>query len=202
MAVNVQAYGFVSPRKEKRELLDLIISWGVITLAFSWRDLVFGNVGSLPAYALAVFLGFLLHEIAHRNVARRLGIYAYYQAWYPGLIMALLVSALTGGRFVIAAPGAVMIEWADPYLASIVAIWGPITNALIALVVYPLMYLGGAVASYATVIGSVNALLAFFNALPVPPLDGYRVFTYSTKRWTLLFLASILVLVLYVPMLF
>ncbi len=200
--MNVQAYGFALTRRERKEILDLVVSWGVITLAFSWRDLVYGDLSSLPAYALAVFLGFLLHEIAHRNVARRLGIHAYYQAWYLGLVMALLVSALTGGRFVIAAPGAVVIEWADLYLASIVAIWGPITNALIALTVYPLMYLGGVVTRYAAVIGSVNALLAFFNALPIPPLDGYKVFTYSMKRWAALFLASILVLALYVYTLF
>ena len=166
-------------------------------MAFSWRNLVHGDAIGFCVYAIAVFLGFLLHELAHRSVARRLGFFAYYRAWYPGLAMAIVISVATGGRLIVAAPGAVVVEWADPYSMSVIAMWGPLTNALIAMLTYPLTLLGGVVTGYAWIVGNVNAMLALFNALPIPPLDGHKVLSYSVKRWVALFATTIIPFILY-----
>jgi len=199
MNVNVYRY-YVEWRNHyrHREIVDLLISWGVLTVVFSWRDIVSGVIASLPIYGLAVLLSFVIHELAHRNVARKLGAYSYYQAWYSGLLMALLICAISGGRFTIAAPGAVVVESTNTRISGIIALWGPLANAIMALCMYPLYRLCYSITIYALIIGNVNALLALFNALPIPPLDGYKVLRYSPKQWLCLFTTSVLVYLLYV----
>jgi len=181
-----------------REVVDLIISWGILTVVFSWSNVVRGDIAALPIYGLAVLLSFVIHELAHRNVARKLGAHSYYQAWYPGLLMALLICAISSGRFVIAAPGAVVVESPSMRIAGIVALWGPLANAIMALCMYPLSRLCHPIAIYTLIIGNVNSLLALFNALPIPPLDGYKVLRYSPKQWLCLFIASALIYLAYV----
>jgi len=200
----VYPYGLSIRYSKHRELLDLVASWAILTIAFSMRAIVRGEYILVPAYALAVLLGFLFHEIAHRNAARKLGVYATYRAWYLGLLFALLLGIATQGRFLIAAPGAVEIymPWYDPVIAGVIAMWGPLTNIVIAIIAIPLTYLGGIAKYYAIVIGYVNAFLAFFNLLPIPPLDGYKVFRYSITRWIILFLAAMTLVVMYITEIF
>lgn len=92
------------------ELIDLLLSFVVLTVAFA---MVGGGLGSLSAeriaiVAVAVGTGFLLHELAHKFVAQRYGYWAEYKASMFGLILTF-VMALTIG-IVFAAPGAVMIR--------------------------------------------------------------------------------------------
>ena len=91
------------------EIRDLIISWAVLTLAFAADDVLRGEVTGLIASALAVATAFILHELAHRQIARKYGLIARYKAWYLGLVLALVISLLTakatGTTFVVAAPG-------------------------------------------------------------------------------------------------
>jgi Zn-dependent protease len=93
------------------ELIDLLLSFGVLTIAFS---VVIGVRGALSAeslviVAIAVGTGFLLHELAHKFVAQRYGYRAEYKASIAGLILTVLV-ALSPLHIVFAAPGAVVIR--------------------------------------------------------------------------------------------
>ena len=45
------------------------------------------------------------------------------------------------------------------------------------------------------IIGLVNGLLAFFNLLPIPPLEGSHIFTWSFWTWATLLFFNILILV-------
>lgn len=68
----------------------------------------------------------------------------------------------------------------DEWGAALVAIAGPLTNLLIAFVVFGIYVLGGAPQSglFATVtVTAVTVNLGFFvfNMIPIPPLDGSRV---------------------------
>ena len=91
-------------------------------------------------------------------------------------------------------PGGLVVGWAKPvpynpynlriprWGEGIVAIAGPASNILIALIfsIY-IRYLGADVMLYAAgqlsiLIVLVNITLAVFNMMPIPPLDGFKVF--------------------------
>jgi len=189
-----------------RELLDLILSWVVLSIAFGTGYIFRGNLVGLALAFIAVATAFVFHELAHREVARRYGLYARYKAWYTGLLAALIISLLTakafGSPFVIAAPGAVYIYAymgiPPPDVEYRVALAGPLTNAVLAAILliasyfttYPLKL-------YLTFIGSVNAWIAIFNLIPLPPLDGYKIFRYSITLWALVILFAIVIYVLF-----
>jgi hypothetical protein len=81
-----------------KELKDLAISGLVLALAFgialSGGFRVFFNPRTLVIASLmalvGVSLGFILHEMGHRFVARRFGCFAEYTMWPIGLIIALV----------------------------------------------------------------------------------------------------------------
>lgn len=94
-------------RTSTREIVHLVASLIVLTIAFTYPSL---SPDRMAIVAIAVGTGFLLHELAHKFTAQRHGYGADYEASPTGLVLALGLSVLTGGGFVFAAPGAVMIR--------------------------------------------------------------------------------------------
>ena len=167
----------------KSEIVQMIISVVTISLAFS-----LGFLLSFPLILLTVGLGFILHEIAHKLVAIRLGCKAVYKMWVEGLVLALVFAIATGGRFVFAAPGATYIY--KPNLTrrenGIISVAGPLTNVVLAFLFFPLA-LGSQ--TFLHELGTwgfqINLFLAMFNLLPVPPLDGSKVIGWNPTIWFL-----------------
>jgi Zn-dependent protease len=104
----------VDARLSSNELLDLLIAYVVLTVAFG---IVFsggvlgGSIDSLKAdnfiiSAIGVGTGFILHELAHKFTAQRFGYQAAFKADMNGLFLTIIMSAV---GFIIAMPGAVMI---------------------------------------------------------------------------------------------
>lgn len=181
-----------------KELQDLIISALVLALAFG---IVFsGGFRALlsPVRLVVYFLmalvgvsvGFILHEMGHRFMARRFGCFAEFTMWPTGLVVAL-VSSLFG--FIFAAPGAVMI-YPRPGLGGggvltrekhgLISIAGPVLNLCLAVVFllldmayprlpFPVFALGA----------RVNTWLAIFNLIPFGPLDGRKILQWSKNIW-------------------
>lgn len=180
------------------EGMGLIGSWLVISICFS-----IGTLFNYPAYfpyvfimvALSAGLGFILHELAHRSTARRYGCYAVYQVWPWGIVLSFAMALLTQGQFIFAALGAVYITPmvispnADrKTVAKIfghISLAGPLMNLLLAGVFYILAPSGGFVGGIASYGFTINLWLAAFNLIPVPPLDGSKIFAWSKPVWAL-----------------
>ncbi len=196
-----RSWVYVPQRRAGRrsEIVDLLVSWAAITLAFSADYLMRGYFIGVGIAGIAVGTGFVFHELAHRQVALRYGLFARYRAWYTGLLVAVAIAFATaaafGKSFVIAAPGAVYIVGAmgfiHPAVELRIAEAGPAANIAVSLSFLILSYfVGYPWRLYFAIISSVNAVLAFFNLLPFPPLDGYKIMRVSPVEWGALFAAA------------
>lgn len=177
-------------RFTSREIFDIIVSMSVIALIFAY--LFSGrNLSSpeffylIPITFIAVGLGFVLHELAHKFMAIKYGFYAEYRLWVEGLIFAVITAAF---GFVFAAPGAVYIhgEYISREQNGKISLAGPATNIILAvlflLIIYyfplsPLIKILGALGF------TVNSFLALFNLIPFSILDGAKVFRWNPLIW-------------------
>jgi len=182
-------------RYNKDELRDIIISVAALTIIFAFPSLY-----SVPIAFLAVIIGFLFHELAHRYVARKFDAVAYFKMWPQGLLFGLFL-LLFGVKA--AAPGAVVVQ---PYRYSRwkyrsthltinewgwIAAAGPITNILFAIIFATIaLYTTGIISVGAKFIFLVNAILGAFNLIPFGPLDGAKIMKWKTWFWAFLFVIS------------
>lgn len=156
-------------------------------------------------YAVAIVVGMVLHELMHRNVARRYGLMSRYVVTPLGVIITLLTAFLP---FKIIAPGYTSVyslglmgpaRERRGFIVSVVA--GPSTNlalSLVTLVAAIALALAGQslISQWLYGFSWVNSYIALFNLLPIPPLDGSKIFRFSIVMWGVMFVASIALLAL------
>ncbi len=181
------------------EIRDMIISILALTLVFSFPD-----IESLFFVSfIIVSISFLLCEIGHKIMATRLGCTATFKLWPPGIMLSLFSIALKYiGGFGIFTPGHIEIapykfgRWGikvirlTPHDLGIISLAGVGINIILA---YVFLLIPG---EFFSMLSQISALLAFFNLLPIPPLDGSRIFLWSFSIW--FFLMSITTIVLFV----
>ncbi len=172
---------------ERDELVELLISWITLSIAFAWNvnPLIFFY--ALPFYLVAVGTAFILHEMAHRYMANRFGHPARYVMWREGLIFALLLAILTNGRFVFAAPGAVYV-FGHPREEEngMISLAGPLANLVVAYLFFFLALTfppSSDLFAFLLSVAKVNAFIGFFNMMPVFPLDGSKVLPWNPAAY-------------------
>ena len=193
-------------RFTKKEIRDLIISFIVIALGFTilYSNGDYSHITLIfPVVMIGVGAGFIFHELGHKFSAMHYGYYAEYELWPTGLLIAL-VSSFFG--FIFAAPGAVVIysNGMEERTNGIISIAGPLVNIALGLIFFiilgslgnPIYTETGDILSLIFVLGTrINFFLAAFNLLPIPPLDGSKVLSWSVPIWVITFaIAAILVL--------
>ena len=148
---------------------------------------LFTNPLSFLATALALVISLSFHEAAHAYVAKRLGDNT---AELLGRLtlnplahldplgtIAILIAGIGWGKPVPVNPN----NFREPKLDNLkVALAGPLSNLILALIFTGLNYLfqpqaGSIAANFTTLIIWFNILLMFFNLIPVPPLDGSKI---------------------------
>jgi Zn-dependent protease len=152
--------------------------------------------------AVTCGIGFLLHELAHRVLARSYGAEAHFVADNGWLILSIVV-AFAG--FFIAAPGAVWHRGAiTKQQSGMISLAGPVTNLVLALLfLVPLLLLEmtGFWRLLFYVGYTINAWLGLFNMLPFGPIDGAKVLNWSPLVFGIT-VAVAIVLVFVVPRMF
>ncbi|QSW98679.1 metalloprotease [Haloterrigena alkaliphila] len=182
-----------------RELIDLALAWVTLSVAFALLFAPIHRGGIDVGYFLAmvalsfvtVGVAFLLHELAHKVVAIEHGQIAEFRADYQMLFLALM-GALVG--FLFAAPGAVYHRGQISQRENaMVALAGPITNHLLALMFLPLMIFPGIVGTVGQMGVWINLFLAAFNMIPFGPLDGKSVYDWHKGVFLAVFVPTALV---------
>jgi Zn-dependent protease len=170
---------------------ELLKAWAGTTLAFAVLRTGASNllsidfVENLIVSAIVCGLAFVLHELAHRIVARNYGAEAHFVA-NNGWLLISIVIAFAG--FFIAAPGAV---WHRGYLTKrqggLIAVAGPATNLVLSVLFFAALLLiiilrlqaSDLVAKICLIGFSLNAWLGLFNMIPAGPFDGAKVLNWS-----------------------
>lgn len=197
------------------EINHLIISMAVLTFVFSLlitrNNVIYGliygfNLSILPYGLVLSFLGivtaFFFHEISHKLMAQKHGLWAEYRMYPQGLRLALFLGIFT--PVVFAAPGAVMFRGGSRnYETGLIAIAGPLANIIIALITFPLylfvLYEESMLGQIVGFICFINAFLALFNLLPFGPLDGMKVIRWNATAWIIMLILSIVMLMMIFP---
>jgi len=192
----------------RTEIFHILIAMGVLTIAFSFtisrNNIIsgFNRLDSFPSSIIVSFLGivtaFFVHEIFHKLMAQKYGLWSEFRMYPQGLLFSLILAFITG--FVFAAPGAVMFRGETRnFETGRIAVAGPTANILIAVItfiLYRYVFLETNVGKILAFICLVNVLLATFNLLPFSPLDGSKVLRWNGIIWSILLIISIILLVL------
>lgn len=198
---------------EVRDIFVAVFA-STLILAFNYHD-VNRSIEAIPAAFVIVVFSFLFHELAHKYVAHRFGVKAFFKLWPFGTVMGLILMFFPPLKFL--APGSVQIypqrfaRWKRRFekysnftdinikQVGIIAVAGPLVNIFLAAVSWGLhstILPGNSFLAYFTM---VNAWFAAVNMLPVKPLDGAKVFTWKPWLWLVLIAVSAIFLVFTVP---
>ena len=179
---------------DKKEAIEIGIAIVVLTFIFSFDGLFF-NPNLLLSSFIAVVTAFLFHELAHKYAAIKFGYHARFRLYIPSTLFSLIL-VFTGVK--LAAPGWVEIssyKFKDWLYRRIkisaeeigkIALAGPLTNIILA---YIFLLLG------LNFFRFVNAWIAFFNLLPIPPLDGSKILHWKFGGWAFFFILSIILVI-------
>jgi len=190
--------GYGKPRFSRTEIRDILISVIVMAIAFT---ILYRNNTSILAFfeyhlgesmkfvglfgmcVLLVIVSFLFHEFGHKFVAQKHGLWSEFRMWPAGLFLTLITPFI---GFLFAAPGAVMIAGnMDEKTNGKVGIAGPIVNLVMSAIglvgLFTINHSGWVI--FFLMLGNLNAFLALFNLLPIPPLDGSKIVRWNPIVW-------------------
>lgn len=156
-------------------------------------SLDFGSIANssyllLTLSAVAFTASFLAHEIAHKIVAQKHGLWAEFRLTSIGAILTAISIALP---FKFISPGAVMVAGSvDRKTMGKTAVAGPGTNIVLATILSAAAALSSQAFSFFGVIAWFNAWIAVFNLIPFGIFDGMKVFLWNKAVWVLTFVVS------------
>jgi Zn-dependent protease len=153
---------------------------------FEWTYAMMG------VFAVIMVASFLTHEIGHKVVAQKNGLWAEFRLTTWGALLTL-VSVFVPFRMI--APGAMMIGGNLQKREDIVkiSVAGPVTNIVYSLIFFGLAYFAPVPVDWSLMLmfaAYINAFMAVFNLIPFGVLDGFKIFTVNKKVWAAMFVPS------------
>ncbi|MEM2121524.1 MAG: site-2 protease family protein [Candidatus Woesearchaeota archaeon] len=148
------------------EIKHLLLSWLIISV-------IFYNAFKIPIIysLLTVGLGFLVHELSHRFVAKKQKLYAEYRADFLMLLVSFFISF--AGIVFLAPGGVIILGNVTRKKNGIISLSGPLSNLVLA---FLFLIIKTPLSEYGFMI---NTWLAFFNLLPFPGFDGSKVLAWN-----------------------
>lgn len=170
----------------------------VLSAAIAYFYNFFDPVVGILLPTLAITIAIVPHELAHRQVARSRGCWSRFVLYPPGFLVTLAVNALFGALArspLLFISGYTLISCYS-YTSDhdgYISLAGPLTNIAISLISLALLYLlplGLLGIRFLVYLMRLNAFVAFFNLLPLGPLDGAKIFRWNVGAWAALFAPS------------
>ncbi|MHB8568223.1 MAG: zinc metalloprotease [Nitrososphaerales archaeon] len=178
----------------------MLLATAVMTLVgLSLNNFYVFTANIAPLALLIVIPGFSLsfigHELAHKFLAQRNGLWAEFRTSAYGLMMTI-VSVVFPIKFL--APGQTNIQGnGRKEILGTIGLIGPGFNIALGIGFYIISRVSGSDFGQVFLeLVTFNAWLAIFNLIPFGSFDGTRVFEWDRMRWAIAFGASILLIVL------
>ncbi|MGQ9781641.1 MAG: AN1-type zinc finger domain-containing protein [Nitrososphaeria archaeon] len=191
-----KTFGPIASRKltfSRREKIEIAFATAIVCLVGLSFLRLYDDIIELTVVLLAFSLSFLAHEIAHKIVALREGLIAFFKLDIIGTILTI-VSIFSPLKIV--APGAVIISgYGSTRTIGKISLSGPLTNILIGSTSY---LAGFAFTSFSYALNAIcllNFWIAIFNLIPFSVLDGRRIYEWNRKIWAAAFIISLSMLV-------
>jgi Zn-dependent protease len=146
----------------------------------------------MAVFAIFMTASFLTHEVAHKVMAQKAGMWAEFRLTTWGAVLTLVSVFLP---FKMISPGAMMIGGTQPNAKDYmkISIAGVITNMVYAIVFLGLgfSFISSAYVAVLFFAAYINAFMALFNLIPFGILDGYKIFNLNKAIWLLAFIPSV-----------
>ncbi|MCL1965788.1 MAG: hypothetical protein FWF66_06635 [Candidatus Bathyarchaeota archaeon] len=184
--------GIFSPKELKHLGIAALLVMG-IGISIGLYSIVNRTWLMLAVFSVSLMASFLAHELAHKIIAQRYGLWAEFRLTVWG---ALLTFAAVFLPFKIIAPGAVMIRGtADRRSILKISVAGPITNIIFASVFFVLAFVLQSYSPILAYVGYINAFISIFNLFPFSVFDGFKIFSVDKKIWAVTFATSLVLLI-------
>lgn len=151
----------------------------------------------MAIFAVFMTVSFLTHEMAHKIMAQKAGMWAEFRLTAWGAVLTLISVFLP---LKVISPGAMMIGGTSPTAKEMVkiSVAGVITNMIYASVFLGLA-LGLPFTAYTEVlifVAYINSFMAIFNLLPWGILDGYKLLMLNKTVWVLAIIPAVILTLL------
>jgi len=174
----------------KQEIFSLAVSLSVLTFAFSYAKAeTLNQIFSLiPIVLVTSIIVEVVKDFVREVVARSQGVWSEYRLWYFGLAMFLISAIVFKAPF--SSPNRIRhhspkFTKCSVGLVSLTAVIVPLAFAAI----FYMLFVNGF-----TLIGNmglvISLTMAFFDTLPIPPMNGKDIYDWSKVLWLTLFIAA------------
>ena len=192
--VRPKGHVYFSPKELKHLAVAglLVVGVGFSSALYLDGFAFWSLVAELAVFAAVLTASFLAHEIAHKVVAQRRGLWAEFRLTLWGAVVTLI--SIISPLFKIIAPGAVMISGsARNEEMGKISLAGPSVNIVLSAV---LLGMGLAFASspFSWMFfwsALLNGFMAVFNLIPFGIFDGLKIFSWNKMVWALVFASSL-----------
>ncbi len=179
------------------ELKNVIVSIILLTFIVAFKEF---NLLNIINSLIIVSISLLVHLYAQRITGLSIGYLSEYKIWTFGLLFAVVIAFVSNGVIWLLIPGGIIIHhlaghrmgfarYGLNYLgAGMIALWGSVASMFLA-IFFKILYAAIPLALLNKAM-MFNIAYAVYTMLPIPPLNGSRLF-FGSRMIYMFSLASI-----------